>query len=116
MYMKTYPDINKEGVLTSFEISSSLAGPKMLAHLIEKQLGCEITDRRKWFSGNEVHLCFLFLGKKFAVWEPYGDNSRYTICPADESNIDPDIIRKVQEGFEKLRPGILGLITGILQI
>jgi hypothetical protein len=114
--MKTYPDINEEGVLTSFEISSSLAGPKMIAHLIEKQLGGKITNRRKWFSGNEVHLRFIFLGKEFVVWEPFGDNSRYTICPADEANIDPDLIEKVQEGFKKFHPGILGLITGFLQI
>ncbi len=116
MSMKTYPAINEEGVLTSFEISSSLAGPKMLSRLVEKQLGGEITDRRKWFSDNEVHFRFLFRGKEFVFWEPYSDNSRYTICPADESNIDPNIITKVQEGFEKFRPGFLGLITGILQI
>ncbi len=116
MFMKVYPDINNNGVLTSFEISNSLAGPRMLAQLIEKQLGGEIFDRRKWFSDNEVHFRFLFLGKEFAVWEPYGDNSRYTICPADESDIDSNIIEKVQEGFKKFQPGILGMITGVLQI
>jgi macrodomain Ter protein organizer (MatP/YcbG family) len=114
--MKTYPDINNNGVLASFEIDGWRSGPKHLARLVENKLECEITARRKWFSGNEVHFQFKFLDCEFALWEPFGDNSRYTVIPAEKAQINPDAISMLHDGFQTLRPGFFGLVTGFLQL
>ena len=114
--MNTYPDIDENGLLKSFEIDMWEAGPKILSEFIEKEIGGRVTERRKWFSGNEVHLKFIYNESEYVVWEPFGDNNRYTICPADNSNSNPDVISEIQNEFIKFKPGLKGLITGFLQL
>jgi hypothetical protein len=43
----------------------------------------EVRRGGSWFSGDENRAYFLFHGVPFVVWEPWGDNSRYWIGPAD---------------------------------
>ena len=112
--MKTYPDINEQGEISSFEIDIWRAGPKALSSFIEVQMGAEITNRRKMFSGDEIHFTFKYLEHEFVVWEPFGDNSRYTICASEDSNPAPEVLAKVHNEFLKFKPGISGVITGVL--
>jgi hypothetical protein len=54
----------------------------------------EVTEVRRggnWFSGDENRAHFLFHGVPFVVWEPWGDNSRYWIGPADTKAAAPDL-------------------------
>lgn len=53
-----------------------------------------VTEARRgggWFSSDENRAYFLFHGVPFVVWEPFGDNSRYWIGPADTTKAAPDI-------------------------
>ena len=114
--MKTYPNKNEQGELASFDIKHWPAGPSVLARLIEKNLGAEITRRRKRFSFEEVHFTFRYLNHEFVVYEPYGDSDNYTICPVEGSDPSLEVITKIHDGFKQFKPGILGLLTGVLQI
>ena len=55
--------------------------------------------RRNWF--NDDRFSFCFLGRACVVNEPWGDNSRYWIGPA---NLEPPLdIRPVHEAFRGFR-------------
>ena len=114
--MKTYPAIDENGVLVSFEISMAQAGPKILSRFVEGKLGGKVYDRRKSFSDNEVHFRFSFLNHDLLVWEPFGDNSRYWIGFSEDSPKDYEIMSQVHGEFQNFKPGLKGWITGFFQI
>jgi hypothetical protein len=53
--------------------------------------GTEVRRGGNVFSGDENRAYFLFHGVPFVVWEPWGDNSRYWIGPADTKAAAPDL-------------------------
>ena len=114
--MKTYPINDDQGNLIAFEIDAWRAGPEMIARLIENGLGAKITFRREWFTSEEDHLRFSYDGHDFVISESYGDNSRYSICLAETSSPNPDIIGRIQNCFEGYRPGIKGMLMGAFGI
>jgi hypothetical protein len=66
-----------------------------------------------------VHIRFLYRGREYIVWEPFGDNSRWWIGP-EQTSVEPvslvDIERavanrsRVRESGEVLTWRILGLL------
>ena len=95
--MKTYPITNDDGSLRGFEIAVPLSHRPIYRTLRSVEGVTEI--RRTWF--NEDRIKFKFNGEPFIVWEPYGDNSRYWIGPAEppsEQDISP-----IHEAFQQYR-------------
>jgi hypothetical protein len=97
--MRTYPHLRDDGSIQSFEISNSFwwsFGP--MRRILESVNG--VTGvRRNWF--NENRFSFMFLGRKCVVNEPFGDNSRYWIGPAErEPLLD---VRPVHDAFRQFR-------------
>jgi hypothetical protein len=62
-----------------------------------------------------VHVTFKYLGLDYIVWEPFGDNSRYWIGPAQEdaqsSNTD---VAPLANAFRDYQPPILVKMFGDL--
>ena len=67
-----------------FQIDVAYAGPRAIAKILSTVGGVsEIATRRFIVSPRDIHIRFLFRGVPFVVLEPWGDNSRYWIGPAD---------------------------------
>jgi hypothetical protein len=76
----------------AFEVSSSWSVFRPIVSVLESVPG--VTDVRRGghiMSGDENRAYFLFHGVPFVVWEPFGDNSRYWIGPADANMAAPDL-------------------------
>lgn len=83
--MRTYPINDDAGVLFAFEINAQLLG-RRLARLLGQVEGVSAVRRRRWWVGSpDVHIRFLYHGREYIVWEPFGDNSRWWIGPDDPS-------------------------------
>ncbi|WP_152521700.1 hypothetical protein [Marinimicrobium sp. LS-A18] len=98
--MKTFLLNGDEGQLIGFEISNSFLSSSGIAKYIRRIKGCEVVGTRRWFSADEVHVHFLFSGKRFIVWEPFGDNSRLWVGPEDGEVTPPEIIYELKANFE----------------
>jgi len=95
--MKTYPIIDDDGSLRGFEIPAPLSYRPIRRALSSVEGVADI--KRTWF--NEDRIKFKFNGEPFIVWEPYGDNSRFWIGPAEppsEQDISP-----IHEAFQQYR-------------
>ena len=80
--MKTYPLKRNDGQIFAFEIPASGLWTGSLARLLRRAPG--VTNvRRVW--GDMDRLSLEVNGELFLVWEPWGDNSRYWVGPADTS-------------------------------
>lgn len=100
MLMRTFLLNNDEGELSGFEISNSFLSSGGIAKYVRRIQGCEVVGTRRWFSADEVHVRFSFSGKRFIVWEPFGDNSRLWIGPEDGEIVPPETIDALREKFE----------------
>ena len=108
MLMRTFQLHNDDGISIGFEISNSFFSSVGIARCIRRIKGCEIVSRRRWFSADEIHVRFSFSGKRFVVWEPFGDNSRLWVGPEDGEIISPEVIDELKSKFEATsRLGIL---------
>jgi hypothetical protein len=58
------------------------------------------------FSVSEVHIAFSYRGATYVVWEPFGDNSRYWICPEDKP-AQPGDVRELERIFQVYTPSLL---------
>lgn len=83
--MKTYPVVSDKKDLTPiFEIESAYIGPATAARLLAQVEGVTDVQLRKMLSkSSDIHVTFKYMGQPYIVWEPFGDNSRYWIGPAD---------------------------------
>jgi hypothetical protein len=117
--MRTYPIKDDAGVLFAFEINAQLLGGR-LARVLGQVEGVSDVRRRRWWVGSpDVHIRFLYRGREYIVWEPFGDNSRWWIGP-EQTSVEPvslvDIERavanrsRVRESGEVLTWRILGLL------
>ncbi len=108
MLMRTFQLHNDDGKSIGFEISNSFLSSGGIAKFIHRIKGCEIVGKQRWFSANEVHVRFSFSGKRFIVWEPFGDNSRLWVGPQDGETVTPETIDELKSKFEATsRLGIL---------
>ena len=76
----------------AFEVNNDVLPGPILGRTLESVDG--VTDVRlktELFSKDENRAYFIFHGVPFVVWEPFGDNSRYWIGPADQSTPPPDL-------------------------
>jgi hypothetical protein len=84
----------------AFEVDSGWSAFRFtLGRLLQSVPG--VTDVRRggnWFSSDENRAYFLFHGVPFVVWEPFGDNSRYWIGPAD-TGVPPQNIGPLMQAF-----------------
>jgi hypothetical protein len=110
--MRTYP-LQASGVLHAFEVSNIWLQPRAIARLVRSQ-GAEITFQRRLFRSGDVHLQFKFKGKEFQVIEPFGDNSRYWIGPAEESPAPLAEVSDLHEVFARYRPGFLDVVRSLV--
>lgn len=108
MPMKTFQLKSDEGQLIGFEITNSFLSSGGIAKYVRRVRGCEVVGTRRWFSADEIHVRFSFSGKRFIVWEPFGDNSRLWVGPADGEAATPEIIDYLRAKFQATkRLGIL---------
>lgn len=98
--MKTFLLNSDEGQLTGFEVSNSFLSSIGIAKYVRRINGCEVIGTRRLFSADEVHVRFLFAGKRFIVWEPFGDSSRLWVGPEDGEMVPPETIDALVEKFE----------------
>jgi len=82
--MKTYPEKNDAGEKHSFQISNNFLSSNGIARFIGRCPGVKITRVRRMFAlDDEVHVEFELDSHRYLVWEPFGDNSRLWIGPAE---------------------------------
>lgn len=98
--MRTYPLYNDQGKLVAFEVSSLLS--RRLARRVAASIpGARIVSSKL----REDQFCeFEIAGAKFAIEEPFGDNSRFWVGPVNELAIDA--VERVQTHFANNRSGI----------
>jgi len=109
--MKIYPVVSDHGKETPiFQIDSALISVRTVMCLLMQVDGVNHARRRRVFEGpGDIHARFTYLGRPFIVWEPYGDNSRYWIGPADMVEGEPAVvetpnIEQLKRRFEDYRP------------
>jgi hypothetical protein len=120
--MQTYLVSDKQGVRAPiFQVENAYIGPATIAKLLAQVQGVSDVRRRKPFSkSSDVHIEFYYLGRPYIVWEPFGDNSRYWIGPADMVSGVPDVanlehpedIANLEEVFKRYRPPLYRALLG----
>ena len=120
--MKTYPIFRKDGIREPiFEIESIYIASGALVRLLAGVEGVTEVRLRKIFSKpRDIRVEFKYLGRSYIVWEPFGDNSRFWIGPADMvSGADPvpelgspsDILM-LEDAFKRYSPPLHRAIFG----
>jgi len=122
--MQTYPMFNKEGARSPiFQLQSAFIGITTIARLLAAVDGVSDVQRRKAFAkSSDIHVEFKYLGRPYIVWEPFGDNSRYWIGPADMVAGAPDVakldrpedIANLENAFQQYQPSLPIRIIGNL--
>jgi hypothetical protein len=82
--MRTFPIKDDAGHVFAFEIRAQLFGWRLARCLRDIPGVSDVRPRRWWVGDPEVHIRFQYQGREYVVWEPWGDNSRWWIGPADE--------------------------------
>lgn len=122
--MKTYPVLNdKKGRTPIFQIENAYIGPAAVARLLAVIEGVtEVQSRKMFAKSTDVHVSFKYMGQPFIVWEPFGDNSRYWIGPADMvagAEDVPDIqspsdLARLEDAFKRYHPPFIRAFLGDL--
>lgn len=110
--MKTYSLEGPSGArqCESFQLDVAYIGPRGIAKILVSVEGVDnIRKPERKQQADGVRLEFVYEGKEFVVLEPFGDNSRYWICPKegqaeDHATID---IPPLREAFNRYRPSLL---------
>jgi hypothetical protein len=58
-----------------------------------------------------VHVDFVYGGKAYVVWEPWGDSSRFWVGPREESD-EPVDIQVLEQVFRSYRPPFSARVLG----
>lgn len=100
--MRTYPHVRNDGTIAYFEISNAF--PWSLGFMRRVLTSVEgVSDFRRERNCDD-RFSFLYFGRRCVVHEPFGDNSRYWIGPAEpEPPIDMTAMR---DAFTQFRVGI----------
>lgn len=120
--MKTYPMFNEAGVRTPvFQIENIYIGLAAATRLLSEVKGVTEVRRRKMFTkSSDVHVEFKYMGQPYIVLEPYGDNSRYWIGPADmvagaddvPNTQSPTDLARLEDAFKHYRPAFHRALLG----
>ena len=98
--MKTWPITRSDGSLHGFEVTSAWITFGPLFRILRSVPGVTHV-RRNWFRDDRV--LFNFRGVAAVVNEPWGDNSRYWIGPADPEAFPQIDISPLHEAFRRYR-------------
>lgn len=112
--MRTFPITNENGQCFAFEVENAYIGPRRIAKLLADLAGT--SDFRSVgliTAKDDVRLRFKYNNHDFLVWEPFGDNSRFWIGPAEEQHTAIDV-SELRAAFERYRPPILTKLVGDL--
>lgn len=122
--MRTHPVFDRKGARAPiFQIENAYIGPAAIAELLARVEGVSEVNRRKTFGkSSDIHVTFQYLGRPYMVWEPFGDNSRYWIGPADMVSGTPEVaplkhpedIARLEDAFGCYRPPFHRAIIGNL--
>jgi hypothetical protein len=104
--MKTWPIVDDQGKLVAFEVSIMSISLARITRLLTS-LGASDFCKRRPFSYDEVHIAFVYRGASYVVWEPFGDNSRYWIGPADKAPERPEDLARIEKAFRSYQPSLL---------
>jgi hypothetical protein len=102
--VQTYPITDYKGDLFAFEVNNTYLPTYRIPPLLRVIPQVSDIVVRRWFDPpDDVHITFCYQGKKFIVWEPYADNSRYWIGPEDETERECDV-RELMDKFQSYEP------------
>jgi len=120
--MKTYPLFKKNGIREPiFEIDKIYIAPAALFRLLVTVEGVtEVRPRKIFLKPSDIRVEFRYLQRPYIVWEPFGDNSRFWIGPADMVSgaqpvpqLDsPNDIFVLEDTFKRYRPPLHRAILG----
>lgn len=111
--MKTYSIQGTEGHPYAVEVENAYIGVRSLAELLGKVDGVTSVEVRKPLShSGDVRGTFRFLGADFVIVEPFGDNSRYWVGPADEDAEKRRDITPIETCLRAYKPPILRKLVG----
>jgi hypothetical protein len=103
--MRTYPLRDELGQTFAFEIDNFLVTQRLLSKVLQRVPGVsEVKVRPMFRRPFDIQARFIYQGRRFIVWEPYADNSRYWIGPenCDQATIDVSGIEKTFKAFKRL--------------
>jgi len=104
--MKTWPQYREDGSLAGFEITSTWVTFRPLFKILRSVDGVTDIQRNRF---DDHRITFQMHGEPIAIWEPWGDNSRYLVAPTnDESVINLD---SLHESFKRHNEPIAALWT-----
>jgi hypothetical protein len=102
--MKTYPLKDDNGFQFGFEIDNVYIGISKIAKLLSAVNNVSSIMQRRLFDFRNVnHIEFDYWGNPFIVMEPFGDNSRYWICPRNKPDYTIDI-SNIEVIFKQYKP------------
>lgn len=117
--MKVYPVIADNGSETPiFQIDNVFISPRTVVHLLQDVDGVKDVQLRRFLTRpRDIHARFTYHGRPFIVWEPYGDNSRFWIGPADMVEGEPAVadvppLSELRRRFEQYRPPLHRTLVG----
>jgi hypothetical protein len=97
--MRTYPHVRDDGTIAYFEISNAF--PWSLGFMRRVLTSVEGVSGFRRERNSDDRFCFVYVGRRCVVHEPFGDNSRYWIGPAEpEPPIDMTVMR---DAFTRFR-------------
>ncbi len=100
--MRTYPHVRDDGTIAYFEISNGF--PWSLGFMRRVLTSVEGVSAFRRERNSDDRFSFLYFDRRCVVHEPFGDNSRYWIGPAEpEPPIDMTAMR---DAFTQFRVGL----------
>lgn len=110
--MKTKPLFDKSGSQYAFEIENVFISLNSVTRVLSYTTGVQDVIPERFFSRSEYRIRFLYQGKQFVVWEPYGDSSTYWIGP--ENPKDTVDITPLEKEFNEYQPSMSRRIIGTI--
>ena len=108
--MKTYPLHREDGKLHAFEIPNMWVTVGAIKRLLRSVDGVSDVKRTRT---DDFRATFIFHGEPMAVWEPWGDNSRYVVVPInDESEVNLD---SLHDTFKRHKRSIARLWSRVIR-
>ncbi len=99
--MRVYDLHDPAGVLTAFEIPA--IGRQRVQRFVATLPGAKVLRRQRRFQiGQEEHFCeFEFDGRRFVIWEPWNDSSRFWIGEDQpQTSAQLERLREMFAGFK----------------
>ena len=111
--MKIYEGRDESGALVYFEVANQFLSRIAACKLVATIPGTNITFRQRRFTvfAEEVFCKFELGVRRFELWEPFGDNSRFHVAALPlTACVELETLRKV---FQTHRP-VIGVLPWIV--